>query len=241
MKLITKTSPPSELSSWISTQESQADPVNYPVTYDEFGKSGLRPNVRQFLEAEQFGLCGYTCELLLKAAIRPNTESHIEHIKPVNVCKAEAGASYGTVAYDDLNYHNIIAATFIRSSRAEWYGARYKDNTYTPALFVSPLIAVCEQKFRYLVTGDIQPMNSSDADAIETIRQLKLDHPTLVIARRAEISVRLHSPDATSYSVPELQKIIDDMKVVDASGMLPNFSFIIQQIAEDFLKVIQSP
>jgi len=241
MKAITKTSPPLDLSNWISAQESQADTANYPVTYEEFGRSGFKPSVRQCLEAEQFGLCGYTCELLQEATRRPNTESHIEHIKPVKVCKTEAGVAYGSIAFDDLNYFNIIAATYIRASRSEWYGARYKDDTYTPTLFVSPLIATCEQKFRYLVTGDIQPMVSSDSDAIETIRQLKLDHPTLVSARKAEISVHLKSPDATSYSVTELQKIIDDMKTVDANGRLPNFSFIIQQIAEAFLQVIQSP
>lgn len=94
------------------------------------------------------------------------------------------------------------------------YGALKKGMWPEPAqqyLFVSPLSAGCESRFRFTLRGEMHPAHADDAAASETIRRLALDHRELNELRKAAIDGTLRAPGGGPES----------LRVDDARRRLP--------------------
>jgi uncharacterized protein (TIGR02646 family) len=108
--------------------------------------------------------------------------SHIEHIKPESLCRADNPGS-------DLDYENLVACfPAAGMPRRYRYGAQEKNDWWEDdgKDFISPLRHVCENRFSFDIKGNIKAVNGFYA-AERTIQILGLDHPTLTEDRRGAI------------------------------------------------------
>lgn len=172
MKYIKKEGAPADYITWCK---------NVAGTPDEHFEKGLRnpekSNLKDALLQEQGYICAYTLRRIQKDT------SHIEHIKPETLCRAELTGS-------DLNYENMVAC-FPRDGMKNpyRYGAPEKDNWWENdgKAFISPLMSICETRFNYTIKGEIFPRDKNK-QAAKTIEILKLNHKTLIEDRKNAIS-----------------------------------------------------
>ena len=217
MKRITKHSQPQELIAWThskSTNES-GEPLHW--NYDDM-PSEVRQAVKISLIHEQGGLCCYTGRRITLE------QSHIEHLKPQEKC----------VGHEDTEYSNLLAAyPAWNAPKNCGYGAHAKKSWYDPYLFVHPLREDCEARLHYKWNGKIAPRNQSDPGAIETIRQLCLDHAELEKMRKEAIHVALFEKALTKAQAQRLMQAMDSR---DSHGHFRQFCFAIKQACEKYLK-----
>lgn len=228
----------------------------FPIDYGHFtrGKALL-----QLLVTEQAGLCAYTGaaiddERLAKRQPRQQTQPrkdywfkpHIEHLKSQRQCKDELEADGGIVGRDrgeDMDYQNLVAAMEVAGARAEHFGAALRGDE---PVAVWPTHPDCETAFHYFLDGSIR---GHTQEGSQTIEVLQLDHPTLRAWRSNEIDewFRLTSADAAvsgTLTLPEdlpeeeLMVIIEHM-TTPQNDSLPEFAFVIAQIARDSLAIKQ--
>jgi len=145
--------------------------------------SDIRNNLLKLLNAEQGYLCGYTMRKIGQET------SHVEHIKPESVCRAELRGS-------DLDYVNMIACYPKKNgkNKSEYtYGAIYKDSWWVNNgdQFISPLNPQCEIRITFNLKGEIIPLNDKGAKTIEV---LYLDHKSLTEDRRRSIQEFIYGP-----------------------------------------------
>lgn len=217
MKFIRKGQPPQELISW--THEDSKDQDGNPIRwgYNDM-PADVRAAVKNSLIAEQGGLCCYTGRRINFGT------SHIEHLKPQQNCEN----------HEDTEYRNLLAA--YPSSTAKngcAYGAHKKANWYDENLFVHPLRADCEVRYRYRFDGKIEARTNNDAGVVETIQQLDLKNKELVGMRKAAIHGALLSDPLRKKQVERLMAAMDDR---DASGNFREFCFVIKQACEEYLR-----
>jgi len=170
MKHIQKTDVPHEYMAWC--RRVRGTPTEDFRSLQNPEKASLHEALLQ----EQGWLCAYTMRRV------GNDSSHIEHIKPESLCRlAQAGS--------DLDYENLVAC-FPRDGMEEGYryGAQKKGDWWANDGhdFVSPLQPNCETRFRFDLDGKIEAVGNHPA-AVNTIRVLALDHPSLTEDRKRVI------------------------------------------------------
>ena len=216
MKYIQKGSTPQELRRWF---EGQLLPDGQRINcgYGDM-PSDVRAVVKQRLLEEQGGLCCYT-------GMRVNSEnSHIEHFKPQSA----------RIEYEDVDYRNLLAAYPGISKRCQ-FGAHAKDNWYDENLLISPIHRGCETKFLFKQSGKIAPSDDWDTAAIETIKRLRLNDPSLKEMRQHKIDELLF-PDSRPLRKAQIQRIIQRLYDRDNNGQFRSFCFVIKQVAQDLLR-----
>jgi hypothetical protein len=181
-------------------------------------------------------------------------KAHIEHLKSQWQCRAELTHGGGIVGRDrgeDISYQNVVAAIEVAGTKAEHFGASVRGNSPVP---IWPTTQACETSFAFFLDGTTR---GSAPMANDTIAVLRLDHPTLNDWRAKEIDVWFALPDSATLpdnqgydaesdtlprpedlSVERLNEIISIM-VTPVNGKLPEFSFVIAQIARDALAIKQ--
>ena len=215
MKYIQKGSTPRALRDWFEEQPV-VDGQRINCGYNNM-PSNVKDVVKQQLLEEQGGLCCYT-------GMRVDSRnSHIEHFKPQSVC----------IAYEDVAYTNLLAAYPETSKRCQ-FGARAKDKWYDENL-LSPLHQSCETKFLFKQSGKIAPSDNEDVAAIETIRRLRLDDPSLKENRQSKIDELLF-PDNRPLRRAQMQRLIQRLYDRDRNGQFVAFCFVIKQVAQDLLR-----
>lgn len=201
-------------------------------TYDELRRDECLADVEDNLFAEQGGICAYTG---IRLGLQPANSSfqrprdvgfHIEHLTPQQHCE------YG----GDADYANMIACWPRPNIRIEpEYGARKKGNWPPPAeaeSFVSPLRKDCSSRFEFNHRGEIK-CSPHDMAATETIRNLGLDHKSLVELRRKAIQGAL-SPCGKPLTLQQANKLLatldKEVETLDAGGRvhLMEFCFAIR-------------
>lgn len=220
-------------------------------------------SLRALLIEEQFGLCAYTGagidnRLEKRRPIYqtpPRRDywftSHIEHLKSQQQCRDELKDAYGTYGRDrceDIDYHNLVAAIEVAGKESEHFGAVARKDE---PLSIWPTHQDCESAFTYFLDGTVCGMTDP---AIETARLLRLDHGTLIDWRAEKIDEWFGLPSEDTFPVqgmdedgadsmprPEqlpaarLREIIAAMEPPAVGDKLPEFSFVIAQIAKDAL------
>lgn len=201
----------------------------------KYNKGGFpRARILEALLLDQGNLCAYT---LKRIGI---TSSHIEHLKPQCICEdedAQREASGQACAHEDIAWNNMVACFPPPGAPRPDYGAIVKDEWWDSTLFVSPLSQNCEQRFRYLKDGSIEPAIAGDAAASETIDRLKLDNLKLAELRRnAILAAGIHpkAPKAiTSQAV--VQRLIRGWQQRYADQSFSEFCTVLIQAANQHL------
>jgi hypothetical protein len=204
----------------------------------DYGSFTRTSQLRDLLIEEQKGLCAYTGagldhRLVKRAPSRDDYsyKPHIEHLTSQRQCREELEAQGGVVGRDlgqDLSYSNLVAALEVVGTASEHFGAVSRSDRPLPIIPTNP---ACSTAFLYAETGEIL---GTCADANATIRNLRLDHQTLNGWRSGAIQGLLplgaRTPRATLEALIE---VLED----EARPSLPEFSFVVAQIARAFLSI----
>lgn len=235
MHRIEKHAEPVSMTAW--KDQHRTDP-NFG--YDLFRKSPAADEALGCLVAEQFHLCAYT-----GIRIAPET-AHFEHIKPQTRSKQE------NLPEETVTWTNLLACYPQPNSPRQPFGAHEKEDWPKAGqdhLFVSPLQDDCEGRFTFDFNGRIQPSSQDDQAAIETIRQLGLDHGAQSVTGLTGLRA-----SAARGILKELQKPVQPLNKTQIAakahrmlaamesrtdGKLPEFCFVKKQVIMTFLKTIQ--
>jgi uncharacterized protein (TIGR02646 family) len=172
MRHIQKKNEPQSLTEWRAAHRNDPN-FGYLLI-----NASLRGELRQALVAEQGGLCAYTGRRIDEASC------HIEHPKPQVHC----------MNGEDVSFANMLACVPAPNAPGLPYGAHKKGSwpdATEEALFVSPLRPGCEERFSFMLNGEISASSSTDAAATKTIEQLGLDHALMNQFRKAAIEATL--------------------------------------------------
>ncbi|MDB6095545.1 MAG: hypothetical protein JWM32_3107 [Verrucomicrobia bacterium] len=220
MKYVRKAGEPHEYRLWRQSVSG---------TTEENFRTGLKNPVKRLLHValvgEQGALCAYTMKRI------DSGRSHIEHIKPESVCRAE-GAGL------DLEYRNLLACFPLHGMDGKYrYGAQERGNWWEDngRNFVIPLQPNCEHRFRFDLRGRIHPVGS-DAAATATIKHLGLDHPTLAEDRRGVIRELIYGGSGDRpLTAPEVVRYVDTICHPDGDGHFNEFCVAIRDALREYL------
>lgn len=221
MRSINKGAEPQELRNWKTANAGTPQNLIY-------GGGGFpAEQVRQALLLEQYHLCAYTMKALPTAAdctrngvVDTTYSCHIEHLLPQS----------RKIAAETIDYQNMLACyPPSKSEVACEYGALRKAN-YDPAVhpFVSPLSPNAKQHFHFANDGSIKGLT---ADGEETIKVLKLDHPSLVNDRKAVIKGWLEPKKGKPLSASAARRLAGDICRPDQQNCLNPFCVAVAQTA----------
>ncbi|CCH55572.1 hypothetical protein BN8_04839 [Fibrisoma limi BUZ 3] len=186
MKYITKQGAPRNYLDWCKANEGLNNEDYRCLQNPE------KASLHETLIKEQGGLCAYTMRRIAVSS------SHIEHIKPETLCRAELRGS-------DLDYNNLVAC-FPKEGMTNpfRYGAQEKGDWWEDdgRDFVSPLHKNCEPKFIFNLKGEVAPFKG-DHQAKKTIEVLKLDHNSLIEDRERAIKEFIFGPAGDSPLSPK--------------------------------------
>jgi hypothetical protein len=210
------------------------------VNLDYESGFGRKRQLCEELVAEQFGLCGYTGTPLKTEWLGQKQtgsgllfRAHNEHIKSQHRCKTEQqerGETPGNHLGDDMDHKNIIAALELKcdggTRETERFGPAVRKLDIVP---MPPTDPACTSAYQYFEDGAIR---SARHEAVETIKDLRLDHATLTGWRAGAIDA--HLPERESTPPEQLKRIIAAMDS-PSDGILPDFAFVVAQLAKDYL------
>ena len=235
MRWINKQIQPLSLTQFLTANEPLGVNLDYKKGFQRKGQ------LLDELRAEQFQLCGYTGTPLdtprLSQVQGPQGMifcAHVEHVKSQAACKHEQiarGETPGTIAGEDVDFRNVIAALEVRGTEAERFGAVVRELDVVP---LPPTLSACETDYLYLETGDVVAHSPA---AEQTIADLRLNHDTLALWRLGAMDGLL--PEREQTPPAELQALIQSMRQ-PATGALPEFAFVIAQLARDYLAMQQA-
>jgi hypothetical protein len=138
----------------------------------------------------------------------------------------ESGGIVGRDVGEDIAYSNLVAAIEVHGLPSEHFGAVCKQDETLP---LSPTNPICADGFLYLEQGGVTGLNEA---AQATIALLKLDHKTIEGWRAGAIMGFL--PEGENTPAEMLRAIINLMDD-SREGLLPEFSFVVAQIARTYL------
>ena len=179
---------------------------------------------------EQGKLCAYTMKRI------DLVSSHIEHVKPETLCRAELVGS-------DLDYENLVAC-FPREGmkKGHRYGAQMKGAWWENdgADFISPLHPSCEKRFQFHLDGCVSAVKNH-VGAKKTIEVLKLNHDSLIDDRKRIISEFLYGPNGDDPLPPakalQAKAIIGSLQ--DSEGGFYEFCIAIHHALDAHQKNLQ--
>ena len=212
MKQIFKGSEPASFTQWTASTNEEWEP-----TYSTLQNPQKR-DLHNSLLLEQGYFCCY-CGRDIDA-----TSSHIEHFRPQET-------------FDDLAlaYQNLHASC-IRETKpgAPLHCGHAKENWFDEAEHISPLEENCEQRFRYLLTGQIQAASTSDSAATKMIEVLALDIAYLN-NRRQDAIERVFDPSFIEAANVEDFKTLMAVLRYTPLGEQQAFDHVIARFAEQLI------
>lgn len=152
------------------------------VHYDTHLGEDERKPIKNALLKEQGNICAYTLKRISYET------SHIEHLKPEELCRQDMKAGRETVS--DLDYANMVACFPIKGPKGissdKYFGAIKKGQTWTNdgQDYILPLLATCEQNFKFNLSGQIEGTTDKGRN---TVKLLALDHAILTEERKKAI------------------------------------------------------
>lgn len=178
------------------------------------------------LSKQQGEICAYTMRRI------DMRTSHVEHVKPESLCRLDKKGS-------DLEFGNMVACFPRDGMRRQYrYGAQKKDDWWNPTLFVSPLNAVCELRFRFNERGEISPVRNNGA-AVNTIKVLGLDNEGLQEDRSRAIQEILYGDTGTEplskAKASRLRAVVCSL----SGGKYIEFCVAIRDALEDYIRYVE--
>jgi len=161
MKFIQKGPEPVEFTSW----KAEGDP-DWNPGWSDFANP-QKQVVKDALLSEQGGICCY-CGIRIESG-----NSHIEHLRPRHPSNEEE------LVNEELVYENLLASCNAKENCGD-----EKGNLTIP---ITPLDPDCGSRFGYGSYGEMNPLNTKDTAAIETLHRLGLGNKLLKEHRRAAI------------------------------------------------------
>lgn len=236
---------PNCITEFVSNQmNARGDWQEFRVDYPAFTRG---KDLLSLLISEQHDLCAYTgsgIDAVRLPKRRPRNQNpprhdywfkaHVEHLKPQRQCREELVTTGGVVGRDvgeDLDYHNMVASIEVAGTAAEHFGASVRGDQPLPLI---PTLQECEDAFYFFEDGGIRGRHH---EAQEAVRVLQLDHATLKTWRSA--AIEKHLPERENTPAAELQSVLNIM-TNPANGQLPEFAFVIAQLARDYLAMQQA-
>jgi uncharacterized protein (TIGR02646 family) len=212
MKRVFKGTEPESLIQWMALANEHWQP-----TYDEL-RHPQKADLHQALLQEQMFCCCY-CGVEIDAS-----NSHIEHFRPQE--------KYEPLALDYQNLHASCLRTLQKFPVVPLHCGHNKANEFDEGEFISPLEADCEQRFRFLLTGQIQSDNSEDHHAHRMIDVLALDIAHLNNRREQALSGWFDDDFLIEASQADLQRIAQACRNEQASM---SYSHVVARYAEQLL------
>jgi len=223
MKYIKKGKPPKQLKDWMR--------VNNDVPDAQYGTHGFpKGEVKDALINEQGHLCAYAMVPIVA------TTSHIEHIKPRTISRAQDALG------ETWDFENLLACYPGSDPNAvgrNQFGATKKDKTWDEERFVSPLHESCESRFCFTVDGGVSARNEKDAAAFWSIRTLGLDCGVLEEWRRAAIEafgVSLAAPNPLKRS--EAERLRKSIRKRRRDGSFHGYCVAVAHAAEEYIALL---
>lgn len=212
MKRVLKGTEPASFIDWKATANDNWRPT-YPTLQN--------PQKRELHEAlllEQGFFCCY-CGREIEAST-----SHIEHFRPQEAFEAMA-----------LDYQNLHASCLRETLPGNpLHCGHRKGNWFDEVQHISPMDEDCELRFRYLLTGEIQPTNAEDLPAAKMIEMLALDIAYLNNRRQNAIGGVFDDEFLLSVSDDDLNRLIAVIRSTDIADQHA-FDHIIARYAEQRL------
>ena len=222
VKHIRKQGAPAKYTIWRNSVRDTAD-----EDYRQL-RNPLKGTLHRALLAEQGCLCAYTMKGICEA------DSHIEHIKPETLCRADEVGS-------DLEYTNLVTCFPVEGMKKRYrYGAQLKDDWWENggAAFVSPLHTACEKLFRFGIDGSVSAVKGRP-EALSTIEILGLNHPSLTDDRKRVINEFLFGKNgADPLSVAQATQAKTAVLQRNGVGCFNEFCVAIAQSREEYLKIM---
>ncbi len=156
MKYIVKQKEPQELLDWKKSDKmfNRGKPNWNRVSAD------IKDILRAKICSEQGYICCY-CERELN-----KNDFHIEHFYPKD---------RNRYPEKQLEYMNLFCSCQLELEKGEpRHCGNSKGSWFDESLIVSPIDPTCENRFKYTFDGSIDPTDSNDKGAVETINRLKL-------------------------------------------------------------------
>lgn len=193
----------------------------YKEDYDEIPPD-YKNELKAVLIKEQGFICGYTMKRI------DQDTSHIEHIKPQHICKAEQRGL-------DLDYNNMIACYPKNKKVMPLYGAHKKDGWWDDGgkMFVSPLKSGCESHFHFCLDGNIKHLSEAGET---TINVLALNDKSLSEERKRVIDEFIYGSDISEAKTTRLISNICDK---DGRGRYREFCIAIRDALQEHLKTLE--
>jgi uncharacterized protein (TIGR02646 family) len=209
MKRVFKGTEPDSLIEWKALAND-----DWQATYDEL-RHPQKADLHHALLCEQMFCCCY-CGVQIDA-----TNSHIEHYRPQE--------HYEHLALDYQNLHASCLRALQKHPVVPLHCGHHKSNEFDEDAFISPLDADCEQRFRFLLTGEIQSARSEDGAASRMIEVLALDIAHLNNRRKQALLGWFDDDFLIEASQAELQRIVQACRNEQASM---SYSHVVARYAE---------
>ena len=223
MKLIRKRREPRRLRAWKRLTKKFVD-----ASYDS--QQFPKDEVKKSLIEEQGSLCAYT---MIRIDMH---SSHIEHLKPRTVSRAEGKLE------ETADYANNLVACFPKTGLAETpicpFGAVYRESNWDDRLFITPLDGTCESRFHFHTTGEVS-FDEGDEPAQWTCEKLNLNEPSLVALRRAEILRRGLSLNAECPVGAEEARQIAEHICTATRGVFEQFCVTLRYAALEYAHALE--
>lgn len=175
MKGARKAEPPHEFVSWL--QQTNED---WQPRYSDL-RGNERKAIITSLKNEQRGLCVYCGRQLDLSS--PGDSFHIEHFRPQK----------GPNGRQDLqlDYNNLFLSCGHQDKherRSQTCGTK-KDDWFDEHQHIVPAYPACTTRFKFKLSGFVDPKVAGDVSAQKMIVKLGLDHPELVADRKETLAM----------------------------------------------------
>lgn len=212
MKQVFKGSEPASFTQWKASANEEWAP-----TYSTLQNPEKR-DLHNSLLSEQGSFCCY-CGRDIDAQ-----SSHIEHFRPQE--------DFDELALEYQNLH----ASCIRETKpgSPLHCGHVKSNWFDEAEHISPMEEGCEQRFRYLLMGQIQATNAADSAAVKMIKVLALDISYLNNRRQNAIE-RVFDPSFVETASDEDFKTLMTALRSTPLGEQQAFDHVVARFAEQLL------
>lgn len=212
MKRIIKGTEPASFSQWKEQANADWTPV-----YPDLQHPEKRELHRSLLQEQNFFCCYCGQAITLES-------SHIEHFRPQE--------HYPELALEHANLH----ASCLRETKPgnPLHCGHHKANWFDEQGFIAPTEDNCEQRFRYLLTGDIQPAMPEDRAACAMIEVLALDIAYLNQRRKEAIGRFFDNAFITQTTDQELMSIITALSTAPPEKQIA-FDHVLARYAEQLM------
>lgn len=186
-------------------------------------------DVKHQIYEEQGGLCCY-CGLRIFKDTEGRKQS-VEHVIPKGSHRELVGEYKNllltcSVTQDDVNLLGVDSSSHPSLRHCD-------DSKENATLHYTPLMTECEDVFLYDAVGNVHATNDEAKEDLDT---LQLNCDLLKVRRKAALNI-LFDENNELITDEELRSISANIMTRDTDNRLPEFCFVIKDVAESLIKM----